>query len=84
MLPKHLDEKVAELHLNKWALNYLISIKIKLIILEFPKKDLLSQIIIDIRNEKIKVGIIGNGFVGEAQAFAFSSVADVYILILTH
>ena len=29
--------------------------------------------------KKIKVGIIGNGFVGEAQAFAFSSVADVYI-----
>ena len=45
----------------------------------FPKKVLLSQNIIDIRNEKIKVGIIGNGFVGEAQAFAFSSVADVYI-----
>ncbi len=29
--------------------------------------------------KKIKVGIIGNGFVGEAQAFAFSSIADVYI-----
>ena len=28
---------------------------------------------------RIKVGIIGNGFVGEAQAFAFSTVADVYI-----
>ena len=29
--------------------------------------------------KKTKVGIIGNGFVGEAQAFAFSSIADVYI-----
>ena len=29
--------------------------------------------------KKIKVGIIGNGFVGEAQAFAFSPVADVKI-----
>ena len=28
---------------------------------------------------KYKVGIIGNGFVGEAQAFAFSSVADLRI-----
>ena len=28
---------------------------------------------------KIKVGIIGNGFVGEAQAFAFSTVSDLYI-----
>ena len=29
--------------------------------------------------KKINVGIIGNGFVGEAQAFAFSSVANVFI-----
>ena len=28
---------------------------------------------------KTKVGIIGNGFVGEALAFAFSTVSDVYI-----
>ncbi len=28
---------------------------------------------------KTKVGIIGNGFVGEAISFAFSSVADMYI-----
>ena len=29
--------------------------------------------------EKYKVGIIGNGFVGESQAFAFSPVADIFI-----
>ena len=29
--------------------------------------------------KKFKVGIIGNGFVGEAISFAFSSVSDVYI-----
>ncbi len=29
--------------------------------------------------KKNKIGIIGNGFVGEAQAFAFSSVADIFI-----
>tara|TARA_Y100000768_G_scaffold379836_1_gene356117 strand:+ start:162 stop:998 length:837 start_codon:yes stop_codon:yes gene_type:complete len=28
---------------------------------------------------KTKVGVIGNGFVGEAISFAFSSIADVYI-----
>ena len=28
---------------------------------------------------KTKVGVIGNGFVGEAISFAFSSVADIYI-----
>ena len=28
---------------------------------------------------KIKVGVIGNGFVGEAISFAFSSIADMYI-----
>jgi len=28
---------------------------------------------------KSKVGVIGNGFVGEAISFAFSSVADVYV-----
>ena len=28
---------------------------------------------------KIKVGIIGNGFVGEAISFAFSSVVDIYV-----
>lgn len=28
---------------------------------------------------RFKVGIIGNGFVGEAQAFAFSPTADIYI-----
>ena len=29
--------------------------------------------------KKFKVGVIGNGFVGEAISFAFSSVADIYI-----
>ena len=29
--------------------------------------------------KKIKVGIIGNGFVGEAISFAFSSISDMYI-----
>lgn len=29
--------------------------------------------------KKFKVGIIGNGFVGEAISFAFSSVADMYV-----
>lgn len=29
--------------------------------------------------KKPQVGIIGNGFVGEAQAFAFSTVSDIYI-----
>ena len=28
---------------------------------------------------KNKVGVIGNGFVGEAISFAFSSVSDLYI-----
>ena len=28
---------------------------------------------------KIKLGVIGNGFVGEAISFAFSSIADMYI-----
>ena len=28
---------------------------------------------------KIKLGVIGNGFVGEAISFAFSSVADMYV-----
>lgn len=28
---------------------------------------------------KVKVGIIGNGFVGEAIAFAFSTISDLYI-----
>ena len=28
---------------------------------------------------KIKVGVIGNGFVGEAMSFAFSSVSEIYI-----
>ena len=28
---------------------------------------------------KIKVGVIGNGFVGEAITFAFSSIADMYV-----
>ena len=28
---------------------------------------------------KTKVGIIGNGFVGEAQAFCFSSIANIYV-----
>ena len=28
---------------------------------------------------KLTIGIIGNGFVGEAQAFAFSSISDVLI-----
>ena len=29
--------------------------------------------------KKIKVGVIGNGFVGEAISFAFSSVSDMYV-----
>ena len=29
--------------------------------------------------KKFKVGVLGNGFVGEAISFAFSSVADMYI-----
>ena len=29
--------------------------------------------------KKFKVGVIGNGFVGEAISFAFSSVADLYV-----
>ena len=29
--------------------------------------------------KKFKVGVIGNGFVGEAISFAFSSVSDVYV-----
>jgi UDPglucose 6-dehydrogenase len=29
--------------------------------------------------EKFKVGVIGNGFVGEAISFAFSSVSDLYV-----
>lgn len=29
--------------------------------------------------EKIKVGVIGNGFVGEAISFAFSSISEMYI-----
>jgi len=29
--------------------------------------------------KKIKVGVIGNGFVGEAISFAFSSVSDLYV-----
>lgn len=29
--------------------------------------------------KKLKVGVIGNGFVGEAITFAFSSVADMYV-----
>ena len=29
--------------------------------------------------KKIKVGVIGNGFVGEAISFAFSSVSEMYI-----
>ena len=29
--------------------------------------------------KKYKVGIIGNGFVGEAQVFAFSTVTDTYV-----
>ena len=29
--------------------------------------------------KKIKIGILGNGFVGEAISFAFSSVADMYV-----
>ena len=28
--------------------------------------------------KKFKVGVIGNGFVGEAISFAFSSVSDMY------
>ena len=28
---------------------------------------------------KTKIGVIGNGFVGEAISFAFSSIADMYI-----
>ena len=29
--------------------------------------------------KKFKVGVIGNGFVGEAISFAFSPVADLYV-----
>ena len=29
--------------------------------------------------KKIKVGVIGNGFVGEAISFAFSSISEMYI-----
>ena len=29
--------------------------------------------------KKFKVGVIGNGFVGEAISFAFSSVSDLYV-----
>ena len=29
--------------------------------------------------QKLKVGILGNGFVGEAQAFAFSPISEIYI-----
>ena len=28
---------------------------------------------------KTKVGVLGNGFVGEAISFAFSTVADMYV-----
>ena len=31
------------------------------------------------KNKKFDVGIIGNGFVGEAQAFAFSPIAEIKI-----
>ena len=31
------------------------------------------------KNKKFVVGIIGNGFVGEAQAFAFSPTCDIKI-----
>ena len=29
--------------------------------------------------KKFKVGVIGNGFVGEAISFAFSPVSDLYV-----
>ena len=29
--------------------------------------------------KKFKVGVIGNGFVGEAISFAFSSISDLYV-----
>ena len=29
--------------------------------------------------KKTKVGVLGNGFVGEAISFAFSSVSDLYV-----
>ena len=29
--------------------------------------------------KKFKVGVIGNGFVGEAISFAFSSVSDLHV-----
>ena len=29
--------------------------------------------------KKFKVGVIGNGFVGETISFAFSSVSDLYV-----
>ena len=29
--------------------------------------------------KKFKVGVLGNGFVGEAISFAFSSIADMYV-----
>ena len=42
--------------------------------------DHLSRAIIDTNNEKkVNIGVIGNGFVGEAQVFAFSTVANVFV-----
>ena len=49
MLPKHLDEKVAKLHLEKLGVELEELDKlIRLIILELKKKDLINQVIIDI------------------------------------
>ena len=48
MLPKHLDEKVAKLHLEKLGVELEELTMIKLITLELKEKDLLNQVITDI------------------------------------
>ena len=49
-------------------------IKLKKIKIELILKDLLKIILTNINMNKLTIGIIGNGFVGEAQAFAFLAV----------
>ena len=50
MLPKHLDEKVAYLHLAKIGVELQNCVKIKQNILELLKQDLINQNTIDTRN----------------------------------